>query len=173
MEQLATLFFDSKYILGKHFQPRQGQGWFWVWRSIWTQKLLGFNKKVPWPVNPFIHINGAKNLHFHPDDLNNFQTIGSYFQCFQASIYIGKGTYIASNVGIITSNHNPAKLEEYSEGKDVIIGENCWIGMNSVILPGVVLGDNTIVGAGSVVTRSFLEGNYVIAGNPAKIIKEL
>ena len=45
--------------------------------------------------------------------------------------------------------------------------------MNSVILPGVVLGEKTIVGAGSVVTKSFLEGYCVIAGNPAKKIKDL
>jgi acetyltransferase-like isoleucine patch superfamily enzyme len=45
--------------------------------------------------------------------------------------------------------------------------------MNAVILPGVTLGDHTIVGAGSVVTKSFENGNCVIAGNPAKIIKNL
>ena len=45
--------------------------------------------------------------------------------------------------------------------------------MNSIILPNVTLGDFTIVGAGSVVTKSFPEGYCVIAGNPAKIIKQL
>lgn len=59
------------------------------------------------------------------------------------------------------------------DGKDVIIGKKCWIGMNAIILPGVKLGDNTIVGAGSVVTKSFPDGNLVIAGNPAKIINKL
>jgi acetyltransferase-like isoleucine patch superfamily enzyme len=58
-------------------------------------------------------------------------------------------------------------------GKDVIIGKKCWIGMNSVILPGVCLGDHTIVGAGSVVTKSFPDGNCIIAGNPARIIRVL
>lgn len=45
--------------------------------------------------------------------------------------------------------------------------------MNCSILPGVTLGEHTIVGAGSVVTKSFPEGNCVIAGNPARKIKEL
>ena len=45
--------------------------------------------------------------------------------------------------------------------------------MNSVILPGIVLGNHTIVGAGSIVTKSFPEGNCVIAGNPAKKIRDL
>ena len=58
-------------------------------------------------------------------------------------------------------------------GKDIIIGKKCWIGMNSVILPGVVLGDHTIVGAGAVVTKSFVDGNCVIGGNPARIIRKL
>ncbi len=44
--------------------------------------------------------------------------------------------------------------------------------MNSVILPGVQLGDYTVVGAGTVVTKSFPKGRCVIAGNPAKVIKE-
>jgi len=52
------------------------------------------------------------------------------------------------------------------------LGERCWIGMNSIILPGVRLGDGTIVGAGSVVTHSFPGGQVMIAGNPAKIINK-
>ena len=44
------------------------------------------------------------------------------------------------------------------EPKDVVLGKYCWIGMNSVILPGVVLGDHTVVGAGSVVTKSLSKG---------------
>lgn len=58
-------------------------------------------------------------------------------------------------------------------GKDVVIGSNCWIGMNAVILPGVVLGDRTIVGAGGIVTKSFPNGHCIIAGNPAKIIRTI
>lgn len=104
---------------------------------------------------------------------HNFQTFGSYFRNFEAKINIGKGTYIAPHVGIITANHDPSNLEKYLDGKDVIIGKNCWIGMNSVILPGVELGDHTVVGAGLVVTKSFPEGNVIVAGNPAKIIKKI
>ena len=58
-------------------------------------------------------------------------------------------------------------------GKKVIIGDKTWIGMNSLILPGVVLGPNTVVGGGSVVTKSFPDGHCVIAGNPAKLIKNI
>jgi bifunctional N-acetylglucosamine-1-phosphate-uridyltransferase/glucosamine-1-phosphate-acetyltransferase GlmU-like protein len=44
---------------------------------------------------------------------------------------------------------------------------------NSIVLPGVTLGPRTIVGAGSVVTKPFPEGNCIIAGNPARVIKNL
>lgn len=54
--------------------------------------------------------------------------------------------------------------------KDVIIGNNVWLGAGVTILPGVTLGDNVVVGAGSVVTKSF-PADVVIAGNPARIIE--
>lgn len=60
-----------------------------------------------------------------------------------------------------------------SEENVKILCEKCWIGMNSMILPGVELGNRTIVGAGSIVTKSFKEGNCIIAGNPAKVIRNL
>lgn len=97
---------------------------------------------------------------------------GTYFQAF-GKINIGRGSYITQNVGIITANHNLHDLDSHSQPRDVNIGEKCWIGMNSVVLPGVTLGPHTIVGAGSVVTKSFPKGNCVIAGNPAKIIRHL
>ena len=115
-----------------------------------------------------------EDIHFDADHLANFQKCGSYFQAAaDAHIYIGTGTCIAGNVGIITANHDLNDLALPAPGKDVNIGKRCWIGMNSMILPGVVLGEHTIVGAGSVVTKSFPKGNCVIAGNPAKIIREL
>lgn len=54
----------------------------------------------------------------------------------------------------------------------VRIGDNCFVGMNSIILPGTVIGNNCIVGAGSVVKGTFPD-NVVIAGNPAKTVCSL
>lgn len=133
---------------------------------------MGVNTDIPWPVSPRICITGAENNTFHPDDLNNFQTCGYYFQAIE-KITIGRGTYIASNVWIITANHSLSDLNSHAPAETVILGENCWIGMNSVILQGVTLGPHTVVGAGSVVTKSFPEGHCMIAGNPAKKIREL
>lgn len=55
--------------------------------------------------------------------------------------------------------------------RPIIIGDGCFIGSNSIILKGTNLGKNCVVGAGSVVSGSFPD-NVIIAGNPAKIIKE-
>lgn len=165
-------FYDKKYLRGKWFKSSY-MGLVWAFKGIFWQKLCGFNRHIPWPVSPFIEISNGKNLVFDPDDLNNFQGRGNYFQNFNAKIYIGKGTYIAMNVGIITSNHDVNNLDEHLLGQDVKIGASCWLGMNSIILPGVVLGERTVVGAGSVVTKSFPEGHSVIVGNPARLLRKI
>lgn len=54
----------------------------------------------------------------------------------------------------------------------IVIEDNCFIGINAIILPGVVIGNNSIVGSGSVITRS-VAPNSVVAGNPAKYICSL
>ena len=80
------------------------------------------------------------------------------------------------NVQLYTAEHplQAAKRNSGMEsGKRIIIGNNVWIGGGAIVLPGVTLGDNVVVvAAGAVVTKSFPE-NCVIAGNPARIIKEL
>ena len=169
---VAPLFFDRQYLRGRHFE-QSAIGWSWVFRALWFQKILGFNRSIPWPVNPHVSISRHQNVVFDVDDLNNFQSPGCYFQNFGARIVIGRGTYIAPNVGIITANHDFRDLDLHLPGEEVSIGEDCWIGMNAVILPGVRLGCKTIVGAGSVVSHSFPEGNCVIAGAPAKVIRSL
>ena len=168
----ARLLFPSLDLNSRWFCSPGADGWKWIWSSFIWQKIGGINQKTPWPVSHLIIVVKSENIKFHMDDLNNFQMMGNYFQgC--GKIIIGQGCYIASNVGMITQNHDLDNLDQRSEPKDIVLGKNCWIGMNSVILPGVVLGEKTIVGAGSVVTKSFLEGYCVIAGNPAKKIKDL
>ena len=166
--------YDKKYLTSRWFYSKWhgigAQGWEWVLKEISLGKLRQ-GRKVVWPSSPLCTIVGEGNIYFDPDDLNNFQSPGCYFQC-AGDIILGRGTYIGPNVGIITSNHDISDLNKHLAPQNVVIGENCWIGMNSVILPGVRLGNRTIVGAGSIVTKSFLEGNCIIAGNPAKIIKK-
>ena len=174
----ATIMYDRKYLTGKYFESKYGGvlaiGWRWTVFDFWGRVFLGVNRGVPFPVSPLASVGCSERILFDVNDLNNFQSKGTRFQVMEnGKIVIGKGSWIASNVGIITTNHNLYNLEEHMKGTEVILGKECWIGMNSMILPGVTLGDHTIVGAGAVVTHSFPEGNCVIAGNPAKKIRDL
>lgn len=166
------LFYNKKYLTGKYFD-NSVIGWQWLRHRFFSQKILGKNRHIPWPCSSSITISDYKNIIFDNDDLNNFQGFGNYFQNFASTITIGKGSYIAMNVGLITANHSFEDLDRHQKGKPIVLGKGNWIGMNSVILPGVILGDNTIVGAGSVVTHSFPEGNCILAGVPARKIKNL
>lgn len=97
-----------------------------------------------------------------------------------ASITIGKNATIGVNCKIIDNDFHPLDPEyrrlnlneQHTARKPIKIGDNCFIGMNSIILKGTTLGDNVVVGAGSVVHGNFPD-NCIIAGNPAKIIKVL
>lgn len=55
--------------------------------------------------------------------------------------------------------------------KPISIGDNVWLGMNTVVLKGVTIGNNTIIGANSVVTKD-IPDNVIAAGNPCKVIRE-
>lgn len=170
---IGRIQYRSKYLKGKWFQHWYSEGWRRAFRYFWSQAVFRSNGHIPWPVNSRIIVSDKNNISFDLDDINNFWGFGSYFQCFAGKILIGKGTYIAGNVGLITANHMPEDPDIHLPGKDIIIGEKCWIGMNSVILPGVTLGAHTVVGAGSVVTKSFSEGHCIVAGSPARIIRLL
>lgn len=150
---IMPLFYDKKFLRGRWFEE-SSLGWTWCWRNLWMQKVKGINRDIPFPVFFRNEVSSAENLIFDPDDMNDFNAFGCYFQNFAAKIVIGKGSYIAPNVGLVTANHVLTDLEQHQPGKDIVLGKNCWIGMNSTVLPGVVLGDHTVVGAGSVVTKS-------------------
>lgn len=88
---------------------------------------------------------------------------------------IGNDVMMGPNVSIYTQNHEteniykPMRLQTAPKEK-VTIGNDCWIGANSVILPGVTIGNGVIVGAGAVVTRD-IPDRGVVGGVPAKLIK--
>lgn len=95
------------------------------------------------------------------------------------SIEIGDNTMIGGNAKILDNDFHPIEIEaRLNDDKDKIgtrpvkIGKNCFIGCNALILKGTELGDGCVVGAGAVVSGKF-EDNSVIAGNPARVIKNL
>ena len=92
-----------------------------------------------------------------------------------AKVRIGDNCQFAPNVSIYTAGHpiQPVSRNSlYEYGKEVIIGDNVWIGGNTVICPGVHVGSNTVIGAGSVVTRDIPDW-CVAAGNPCRVIRKI
>ncbi|SLK13241.1 acyltransferase [Clostridium chauvoei] len=95
------------------------------------------------------------------------------------AITIGDNTLIGGNVKILDNDFHPIEVEARNiDDKDkigtreIVIGKDCFIGCNSIILKGTKIGDESVVGAGSIVSGEFPKG-VVIAGNPAKIIKNV
>ena len=92
-----------------------------------------------------------------------------------SKIIIGDNVLIGPGVQLHASNHGyklekgPMTYQERVE-KDIILGNDVWIGGNSVVTAGVKLADGIIVAAGSTVTKSFNEKNIIIGGVPAKKI---
>ena len=89
-------------------------------------------------------------------------------------VRIGDHVFIAPGVHIYTATHPlKAELRRTQEfGKPVTIGSDVWIGGKAIICPGVSVGDRSVIGAGSVVTKDVPPG-VVVAGNPAKVIRNL
>ncbi len=92
-----------------------------------------------------------------------------------AKVTIGDNCQMAPNVAIYTAGHpiHPASRNSmYEYGKKVTIGDNVWIGGNTVICPGVCIGDNVVVGAGSVVTKD-IPAWSLAAGNPCRVLRRI
>lgn len=90
-------------------------------------------------------------------------------------VTIGKNVQVAPNVSIYSAGHpiHPdSRNSGYEYGMDISIGDNCWLGGSTTILPGVHIGENTVIGAGSVVTKD-IPANVVACGNPCKVKKQI
>jgi acetyltransferase-like isoleucine patch superfamily enzyme len=108
--------------------------------------------------------------------LGNGVFIGDHciFDC-SAPICIGDNVFIAYGVTLVTGTHaigpRECRAGNYAP-RGVTIGDGCWIGARSVILPGIHIGRGVVVGAGSVVTRD-VPPDTVVAGNPARPLRSL
>ena len=92
-----------------------------------------------------------------------------------AKIRIGDNCMMAPNVSVYTAGHpvHPvSRNSAYEYGKEVTIGDNVWLGGNTVVCPGVHIGSNVVIGAGSVVTKDIPDW-CVAAGNPCKVIRKI
>jgi maltose O-acetyltransferase len=146
-------------------------------RNNLLSQLLGKVEKGVWIESPFFCDYGI-NIEIGE---NTFVNTNCMF-LDDNKIRIGKNGLIAPYVQIYTASH-PLKAADriYQEGEStryhtftepVIIGDNVWIGGNTVIFPGLTIGNNVTIGAGSVVTKD-IPDDVLAFGNPCRVVKSL
>lgn len=123
-------------------------------------------------IEPPFHANWAgKFIHFGKRVYANFNLTA----VDDTHIYVGDDTMFGPNVTLDTGTH-PVDPKLRRKGGQynlpIHIGENCWIGAGSIILPGVTIGDHTVIGAGSVVTKD-IPDHVVAVGTPCRVIRSV
>lgn len=118
---------------------------------------------------------------FHCDYGCNIQ-LGSNFymnvNCVildEATVKFGDNVFVAPNCAFYTAGH-PFDVSLRNRGleyaRPITVGDNVWIGGNTVVLPGVTIGHGCVIGAGSVVTKDVPPG-MLAAGNPCRVIRKI
>ena len=132
--------------------------------------ILGNAGKNVWIESPFFCDYG-----YNIEVGENFYTNFNCTILDVAKVVIGDNVMFAPNVSLYTAGHplHPdSRNSGYEYGIGITIGNNVWIGGNTVVNPGVSIGDNAVIGSGSVVTKD-IPANVIAAGNPCKIIREI
>lgn len=123
-------------------------------------------------IEPPFHANwGGKNVHFGNGVYANFNLT----MVDDCDIFVGNNVLFGPNVTVSAGTHpiNPELRSKQAQYNIPIhIGNNVWIGANSVILPGVNIGDNSVIGAGSIVTKN-IPSNVIAVGNPCRVLREI
>ncbi len=107
---------------------------------------------------------------------NCFIGTGTEFNISE-QITVGADSLIASGCRFVDHDHGVKRggslmRTQKTRSSPILIGSNVWIGANCVILKGVTIGDGAVIAAGAVVTKS-VPANWVAAGVPAKLVKEI
>lgn len=134
------------------------------------KKLLG-DVGIGCHLEPPFHANWGKHTH-----MGDYVYANSNLTLVDdTDIFIGNNVSFEANVTVATAGHpiHPELRRKAAQFNiPVKIGNNVWIGADSVILPGVTIGDNTVIGAGSIVTKD-IPANVVAAGNPCRVMREI
>ncbi|MDO7805172.1 sugar O-acetyltransferase [Lactiplantibacillus pentosus] len=134
------------------------------------QEILG-SYGVNLSVQANFNCDNGRNIHVGDNFLSNYNlTILDI-----APVHIGDNVMIGPNVDIYTVNHPltaSGRRANLAQGHPVTIGNDVWIGGKVTITPGVTIGNNVVVAAGAVVTHD-VPDNTLVAGVPAKAIRQL
>ena len=161
---------DLLFIWTRFFYPRvKGIKNFYLFFYFFPQKILRINGSAWWPMHFTSRILYTKRVKL---GYNSFPGLsqGGYIQA-RNGIEIGHNLRMGPNVGLVSSNHDIDDYDQWLKTDPIIIGDNVWIGMNSVVMPGITIGDNVVIGANSVVNKD-IPANSIAVGNPCKVIKE-
>lgn len=130
--------------------------------------------------NSKLIIDGHFNVGFGTDirifDNAELKLGSGYFNGFvqivcAKKIEIGNNVAIARDVIIRDTDAHKIEDNKHEPTQEVIIGNNVWIGTRAVIMKGVHIGDGAVIAAGAIVTKD-VPANSIVAGVPAKVIKE-
>ena len=167
-DTLAELMKQNKMLL--HQFNNVVEPWDFDKLNQVAHKIFGSLGENAW-INPPFYCDYGKNI-FAGDGLNvNYNCV----ILDVGRVDIGNNVFLAPNVSIYTAGHpvHPAaRGTMYEYGIPVKIGNDVWIGGNSVVVPGVTIGDGTVIGAGSVVTKDIPSG-VIAAGNPCRVIRKI
>lgn len=94
--------------------------------------------------------------------------------CHATNLSIGKRCLFSNDIEVQTTDHHKILVggKQTNTPKDIIIGDHCWIGAHTSIMKGAIIPNNCVIGAKSLVNKKFDRENAIIAGHPAKVIKE-
>ncbi len=151
-----------------------------------TAERSAILKEILGELNDGVFLQGPVTFHYGVHTkIGKGTFINFNFTCQDdAEVTVGENCNFGPNVTIVTPMHpmladerRALRCPDGSEkrlcwAKPVHIGDNCWLGANVVVCPGVTVGDNCVIGAGSVVTRSIPADSFA-AGNPCRVIRAL
>lgn len=155
-------------LMGKFWKSPVPPG-LWLVNKL-CQNVLDINNDIPWMVHFTSRVTGRITI--GENVWVSFAVSGGCYIQGGNGVFIGANTIFAPGVKIISANHAYGQFGKWEIDNPIIIGRNCWIGANAVILPGVELGDNVIVAAGAVVTKSYPD-SMIVGGIPAKPLVDL
>jgi maltose O-acetyltransferase len=118
---------------------------------------------------------------FHCDygcNISVGENFGANYDCIildVSKVTIGNNVLFGPRVSVFTAGHPidaTVRNTSLEYGKPITIGNNVWIGGNTIINPGISIGNNVIIGSGSVVTKN-IPDNVIGVGNPCKVLRKI